>query len=169
MNYSEIVRAIDNATGFDLYRLYVAIGRMLDDPKRITEVKRRLHPGDEVEYFDQAENRIVRARLIKFQRTRVLVENLDDHAQWNIPYYALNIHQTDTTITEHVKEGLGRNEVSVGDHVGFFDRDGNERYGQVVRLNPKTVTLDCGESKWRVAYSFLFKVFDLEAQHVRDC
>lgn len=54
----------------------------------------------------------------------------------------------------------------MADQVGFLDGDGNERYGQVVRLNPKTVTLDSGESKWRVAYSFLFKVFDLEAQHL---
>ena len=68
-----------------------------------------------------------------------------------------------------MKGGLGRNEVFVGDDVGFCNRDGDERYGQVVRLNPKTVTLDCGESKWRVAYSFLFKVFDLEAQYRTDC
>ncbi|MEM7793548.1 MAG: hypothetical protein AAF579_03730 [Cyanobacteria bacterium P01_C01_bin.118] len=65
-------------------------------------------------------------------------------------------------IAENVKEGLGRNEVAVGDHVGFFDRDGNERYGNVIRLNQKTVTLDCNNQKWRVAYSFLFKVIDLD-------
>lgn len=166
MNYSDIVKALDSATGFDLYRLSNAIRRMLDDPGRITEVKRRLHPGDQVEYFDTSENRIVKARLLKFQRTRVLVENIEDKVEWNIPYYALNIHGADTSIAENVKEGLGRNEVSVGDRVGFFDRDGNERYGQVKRLNQKTVTLDCGGSKWRVAYSFLFKVVDLGAEQV---
>ncbi|MEM9161578.1 MAG: hypothetical protein AAGC54_00725 [Cyanobacteria bacterium P01_F01_bin.4] len=166
MNYSDIVQALDSATGFDLYRLSHAIRRMLDDPRRITEVKRRLHPGDQVEYFDASENRIVKARLLKFQRTRVLVENLEDKEEWSIPYYALNIYGADTSITESVKEGLGRNEVSVGDRVGFFDRDGHERYGLVKRLNPKTVTLDCGGSKWRVAYSFLFKVVDLAAEQV---
>ena len=56
------------------------------------------------------------------------------------------------------REGLGRNEVAVGDTVGFFDRDGNERYGKVTRLNQKkTVTLDCDNGKWRVPYKFLFK------------
>jgi hypothetical protein len=166
MNYSEIVKALNHATGFDLYRLYVAIGNMLDDPKRITEVKRRLHAGDEVEYLEASENRIVKARLIKFQRTRVLVENLNDKARWSIPYCALNIYSADTTITENVKEGLGKNEASVGDYVGFFDREGKERYGQVMRLNQKTVTLDCQGSKWRVAYSFLFKVVDLQDEQV---
>lgn len=137
---------------------------MLEDPKRITEVKRRLHAGDTVEYLDPLKNRVVPAKLIKFQRTKVLVENLEDQEKWSIPYYALNIHGADTSITENIKEGLGRNEVAVGDHVGFFDRDGNERYGTVIRLNQKTVTLDCKNQKWRVAYSFLFKVLDLDAE-----
>ncbi|MEM7793544.1 MAG: hypothetical protein AAF579_03710 [Cyanobacteria bacterium P01_C01_bin.118] len=162
MDYSAIVRAIDQCTGFDLYRLYVAIGKMLEDPKRITEVKRRLHAGDTVEYLDPVKNRIVTAKLIKFQRTKVVVKNLENQEEWIIPYYALNIYGANTTITEDIKEGLGRNEVAVGDHVGFFDRDGNERYGNVIRLNQKTVTLDCNNQKWRVAYSFLFKVIDLD-------
>jgi hypothetical protein len=166
VNYSELAKELDQATGFDLYRLSKAIGRMLDDPKRITEVKRWLHPGDEVEYFDPTENRIVSARLIKFQRTRVLVENLEDQARWSIPYYALNIHKADAKITEHLDQGLGRNEVAVGDRVGFIDRNGNERYGQILRLNQKTVTLDCGNDQWRVAYSFLFRVLDLNADQV---
>ena len=162
MDYSAIVRAIDQCTGFDLYRLYVAIGKMLEDPKRITEVKRRLHAGDTVEYLDPVKNRVVTAKLIKFQRTKVVVENLENQEEWIIPYYALNIYGANTTITEDIKEGLGRNEVAVGDHVGFFDRDGHERYGNVIRLNQKTVTLDCNNQKWRVAYRFLFKVIDLD-------
>ncbi|MEM9484741.1 MAG: hypothetical protein AAGA83_13755 [Cyanobacteria bacterium P01_F01_bin.116] len=162
VDYSAIVRAIDQCTGFDLYRLYVAIGKMLEDPKRITEVKRRLHAGDTVEYLDPVKNRVVTAKLIKFQRTKVVVKNLENQEEWIIPYYALNIYGANTTITEDIKEGLGRNEVAVGDHVGFFDRDGNERYGNVIRLNQKTVTLDCNNQKWRVAYSFLFKVIDLD-------
>lgn len=135
---------------------------MLEDPKRITEVKRRLHAGDTVEYLDPVKNRVVTAKLIKFQRTKVVVENLENQEEWIIPYYALNIYGANATITEDIKEGLGRNEVAVGDHVGFFDRDGNERYGNVIRLNQKTVTLDCNNQKWRVAYSFLFKVIDLD-------
>ncbi|NEP63154.1 MAG: hypothetical protein F6K31_40645 [Symploca sp. SIO2G7] len=164
MDYSAIVKAIDHCSGFDLYRLYVAIGNMLEDPKRITEAKRRLHPGDTVEYLNPGKNRVINAKLIKFQRTKVVVENLDDHEEWIIPYYALNIHGADASITENVKEGLGRNEVAVGDHIGFFDRDGNERYGTVIRLNQKTVTLNCSHQKWRVSYRFLFKVLDLEAE-----
>ncbi len=157
MDYSEVINEIDQASGFDLYRLRAAIDRMLDDPKRIRDVKRHIHPGEEVEYFEPLENRIIKARLLKFHRTRVIVENLQDQKQWSIPYYALNIHRTDAKIEENAREGLGRNEVSVGDHVGFIDRGGYERNGKVIRLNQKTVTLECEKGMWRVAYELLFK------------
>jgi len=160
VDYSEIIKEIDQASGFDLYRLRAAIDRMLDDPKRIRAVKRHIHPGEEVEYFEPLENRIIKARLLKFQRTRVIVETLQDQKQWSIPYYALNIHRTDAKIEEKTREGLGRNEVSVGDCVGSTDRDGYERSGKVIRLNQKTVTLECEKGMWRVAYELLFKEAD---------
>lgn len=160
MDYSEIIQEIGTASGFDLYRLRAAIDRMLDDPKRIREVKRHIHPGEEVEYFEPSENRIIQARLLKFQRTRVIVENLHDQKQWSIPYYALNIHRTDAKIEEKTIEGLGRNEVSVGGRVGFIDREGYEQYGKVIRLNQRTVTLECENNMWRVAYELLFEATD---------
>ena len=115
-----------------------------------------------MEYFEPSENRIIQARLLKFQRTRVIVETLQDQKQWSIPYYALNIHRTDAKIEENTREGLGRNEVSVGDRVGFIDRDGYERYGKVFRLNQRTVTLECKNNMWRVAYELLFEATDSE-------
>ena len=160
MDYSEIIKEIDNASGFDLYRLRAAIDRMLDEPKRIRDVKRHIHPGEKVEYFEPLGNRIIKARLLKFQRTRVIVENLQDQKQWSIPYYALNIHRTDAKIEENTREGLGRNEVSVGDRVDFIDRGGYERNGKIIRLNQKTVTLECENGMWRVAYELLFKESD---------
>jgi hypothetical protein len=39
MNYSDIIRALNSATGFDLFRINTAINRMLDDPKRIEQLK----------------------------------------------------------------------------------------------------------------------------------
>ena len=31
-------------------------------------------------------------------------------------------------------------------------------YGDVIRLNQKTVTLACNEGQWRVSYGLLFKI-----------
>ena len=41
-----------------------------------------------------------------------------------------------------------------------MDRDQQQRTGRVIRLNDKTVSLQCGHSQWRVAYQFLHRVVD---------
>ncbi len=159
MNYSDIINALDSATGFDLFRVKVAIDRMLDDPNRILELKKNLKKGQEVEYFDPDKNRTVKAEVVDFKRTRVAVKHINDGARWDIPYYFININEVDTTISKSGdKPGLDRNEVKVGDKVGFIDSENIEHYGDIVRLNPKTVTLNCDGNKWRVSYHFLFKV-----------
>ena len=170
MNYSQLTNALNQASAFDLYRLRAAIKRMLDDPQRIEEAKRHLRIGDTIEYFDNTENRAIQARLTKLQRVKATVENLHDGKTWIIPIYWINIHAVDTEIVEERSRGLGRNEVAIGDTVGFMDRDRVEHHGVVMRLNPKTVTLDCDGQKWRVAYGLLFKVVEppVEEQTVEE-
>jgi len=166
MNYSEIINALNNASGFDLFRIKSAIERMLDDPKCIAEIKQHLRINQEIQYFDPAENRIINATITAFKRTRVAVQHIEDKARWNIPYYYINLDKINTDITSlHKETGLQRNEVKVGDKVGFLDKNNIEQYGDVIRLNPKTVTINCRTGQWRVAYSFLFKVFspDIDA------
>ena len=160
MNYSDIIKTLNNATSFDLFRIRAAIDKMLEDPKYIIEAKKYLRIGQEIEYFEPSLNKLIKAIIKEFKRTKVLVKNIEDQRSWFIPYYYINLHAIDVDIigSSNNKEGLDRNEVKVGDTVGFRDRDNNERYGEIIRLNQKSVTLDCGGSKWRVAYVFLFKV-----------
>ena len=84
----------------------------------------------------------------------------DDGRRWLISYAAVNLDGTDVQIREQPKQGLGRNEVAVGDMVGFLDREQRQRSGQVVRLNDKTVTLSCDRQQWRVAYGLLHRVVE---------
>ncbi len=166
MDYSSLIKELDKATSFDLYRLSSAIDRMLDDPVRITHIKQFLRIGQEVEYFDSGANRVVSGTVVRFLPTKVVVENHHDKKCWRLPFYMINIHQIDTKINEGTKQGLGRNEVAVDDLVGFLDRDNHERYGTVIRLNPKTVTLACDGGQWRVAYSFLFKILSPQVKQL---
>lgn len=166
MDYSEIINTLNNASGFELFRIKSAIERMLDDPKGIAEIKKQLRINQEIEYFDPGENRIIKATVAAFKRTRVAVVHIEDDARWNIPYYFINLQKSNTDIiAQHKETGLQRNEVKVGDKVGFLDRDNGEQYGDVIRLNPKTVTVNCRGTQWRVAYSFLFKIItpDIDA------
>jgi len=167
VDYTDVLEQLKDATLFDLYRLSCVLNRMLDDPDRIERVKQTVRVGGEIEYFDPAENRSVKAMVLRCNRTRAVVRNVDDGVIWKITYCSINTGGKSSTIHEHVARGLGRHEVSVGERVGFLDKDNQERFGTITRLNPKTVTLICddeGQSgKWLVDYTYLFRVLDANA------
>jgi hypothetical protein len=47
----DILDSLRQAPGAELYRLYLAIGKMLDGPRRILEIRQRLHLGMAVNYI----------------------------------------------------------------------------------------------------------------------
>ena len=160
MNYSDIIKALEQASAFDLYRLTVAIDTMIDDPQRILAIKMALRLGQEIEYYDASANRQQRAIIEKIQSTKVVVRHLNDGRCWKIPLCAINLQGVDTQIVHSQREGLSKNELSVGDIVGFVDRSGIEQYGKVIRLNQKTATIESDDQGWRVSYALLYKVID---------
>ena len=162
MDYSEIVKTLETASAFDLYRLQVAIDHLLEEPKRLKAIRRRLKPGQDITYFDRGENRLVEASVIKLKQTRLLVERKDNQERWNIPLYWLNLENVETEAPILPNQvGLDKSQVGVGDRVGFENREGELLYGEVVRLNRKTVTMMVdGGGEWRVAYSLLFPVIE---------
>jgi hypothetical protein len=162
IDYRQLLELLARGSALDLYRLSIGINHLLDEPQRIIAVKRQLRQGQTIEYFNESENRFISARLIELLRTQVSVEHLDDRQRWTIPYYAIRLPQQET-LTVPGRETLDRHSIQIGDAVGFVDKHGREHYGTVVRLNQKTVSLDCGkDNKWRVAYSLLFPVIDAE-------
>ena len=42
-----------------------------------------------------------------------------------------------------------------GDQVQFNTRSGGVQRGQVIKVNPKTVVVDCGAQRWKVTASML--------------
>lgn len=164
MNYSKIVEELQNASLFDLYRLNVAINRLLENPQALESIRVQLRPDQLITYFDGAENREIEARVIKLKQTRVLVENLHDNQRWNIPLYYVNLAKVDTALTVPSNHaGIDKNQLKIGDRVMFLGRQNDELYGEVTRLNRKTATivLDDG-SGWRVPYRFLSLVIEGE-------
>jgi len=162
MNYSEILLALDKASAFDLYRLQMAIDNMIDEPKRMIEIKMALRLGQEIEHYDASSNRMEPAIVEKIKQTKAVVKNLRDGKRWQIPLCAINLQGIDTDIVHPQTEGLSKNELSVGDIVGFIDRSGAEQHGRIVRLNQKTVTIESDHKGWRVSYALLHKVIELD-------
>jgi len=160
MNYSEVLQALDKANAFDLYRLQIALDNMLNDPKRIIEIKMALRLGQEIEYYDAPSNRLEPAIVEKIKQTKAVVRNTRDGRCWQISLCAINLQGRDTDIELTKPEGLTKNELRVGDIVGFGDRTGTEQHGTVVRLNQKTATIESEDGSWRVSYGLLYKVIE---------
>jgi len=163
MNFSETIATLSNASAFELYRLRAAIDRVLDQPGWMAAIQAKLRIGQAIDYFDPPTNRSHQGQILELRRRQAVVLDLSTQKRWLISYAAINPDGADVWIREEPKQGLGRNEVAVGDIVGFVDRDHQERSGQIVRLNDKTVTLICGQQQWRVSYGLLHRVVDSSA------
>lgn len=160
MEFNKILDELNQASLFELYRLNQAIWMQLEDPGRNKLAKRQLRIGQEITYFDSDENRLIEAVIVSVKRTRALVRNKHDGKRWNVPFYQINIDGTDADIKSDKKKGIDRNSLKVGDYVGFIDNDGQEVFGQVTKLNPKTAGVLVGKVKWRVHYASLSPVLD---------
>lgn len=49
---TRLLDALRQAPSIELYKLQLAIDQMLTDPARVLAVRRHLHPGARVQYFD---------------------------------------------------------------------------------------------------------------------
>lgn len=135
MNFAAVLEALNQASGFELYRLRAALDRILDDPKWIIPIAQQLHQGQRIDYFDCQGNTTRSAQVLELRNKRVLVRDEQDGKSWLIPYAAINLAGVDVRIREATPTGLGRHEIAVGDTLGFLDRDGRQQSGQVIRLN----------------------------------
>ena len=167
MNYSQILDQLNNASLFELYRLNQAIQHRLEDPVKIKNIKNSLKIGQDIEYFDAEENRLIEANIIELNRTRLLVKNWHDGKRWNVPYYHINLDHVNITIAGS-SGNLDRNSLKVGDQVAFKDKKGNELFGEVIKLNRKTAGVLVGTVRWRVGYSLMSLVIDGEMGSKRN-
>jgi len=163
MNFSDVLKVLNQAPAFDLYRMRAAIDRVLDEPRWLLAIQSRLQIGQSIEYFDAQANRPRHGQVLELRRKQVVILDKDDGKRWLVSYVAINMDGADVQIREQPQQGLGRNEAAVGEMVGFVDRNQQQRSGRIVRLNDKTVTLQCGQQQWRVAYCFLHRVIDSDA------
>lgn len=163
MDFSATLAALNSASAFDLYRLRAAIDRVMDQPGWIDAVRSQLQVGQAIQYFDPQANRAHQGQILELRRKQAVVLDMGTQKRWLISYAAVNLDGADVEIRERPKQGLGRNEVAIGDVVGFIDREHQQRSGRIVRLNDKTVTLNCGNQQWRVAYGLLHRVVESSA------
>jgi hypothetical protein len=163
MDYNHLLKQLERASLFELYRLQVAIANELDNPERLITLKQRLIVGMTLSYFDSVENRSRTATLLELKQKNVIVFDHEKQHKLVIPYVVLNVDELDTDIhrTGHA-ESLTANTLKVGDSVGF-NNHGEPVVGVIKRLNKKTVTLVTrANEQWRVGYAYLYRVYEGE-------
>jgi hypothetical protein len=163
MNYSSIIKELNKASLFDLYRLDVAINMQLDDPSKLREIKNHLKIDQEISYFDLEGNRLIRAIILKIKRKHLSVRNIEDGQRWSIPLYMVNLDDVNTDVQLSASNKVDRSSLQVGDKVCFKNREGKELYGDVFKLNPKTAGIMVGDVKWRVHYGYLSLIIEGES------
>ena len=169
MDYSNIIDDLQHATLFDLHRIQIAINHKLENPQRIAEIRKRLKPGQVIQYFDSTGNRLIEATVKELKRTQLLVKDTHDQKLWNIPFFWVNLDEVNTDINSSKSMGLDKSQLKVGDIVGFPDRQNNDCHGEIIRLNQKTATIKTNlDMEWLVGYHWLYRVIDGEAQHPRQ-
>lgn len=161
MDYTLVLKELEKASLFELFRLESAISDLLDDPVRLLAIKRQLRAGTDISYFDTHKNCLVPARLEAVRKTRASVRELETGKLWTIPLYMINIEGTATDI-EPRGRGVDRLSLRVGDRVGFVGRAGEEVFGTVIKLNPKRAKVETEQGVWNVSYSILFTVLEGE-------
>lgn len=161
VEYDQLVAFLKQASAFEIYRMSVAIQNELENPQRLSKVNQKIKEGDLVEYYDSKTNRFIKTIVIQKALKNVIVQHVDDGRRWQIPLYWLKIDSREF-VFERAARGLNKNEVKVGDVVGFYHQKYEEDImGRVERLNQKTVSLITPASKrWRVPYQLLYSVID---------
>jgi len=168
MDYSLILSKLNSASLFELYRLNASINQQLKDPQKIRLIQNALKVGQLIKYFEASENRLIDAEVIELKRTKVLVKNKHDNELWNIPYYFINLDNSNIDIHAEPRQKINRNNLKVGDKVCFKDKKGNEVFGEVTKLNQKTSGILVGNVQWRVAYSLLSPIIDGELGEINN-
>lgn len=162
----DIPDSLRQAPSAELYRLYLAIGKMLDDPRRILEIRQRLHLGMAVNYI--GENPLgppAQGTIVELRQTQAVIQDRATRRHWGVLYAAI-IPETSSAqpyVEPTPPPGTQREEFFIGDTVGFTDKHLSQRVGIIVRLNAKTASIAVNDTDghWRVSYSLLRKIIDI--------
>ncbi len=159
-----ILDTLRNAPSLDLYELSLMVHRLLSDPVRIIEIQKNLHVGAQVEFFHHPITALAAGKVLQLKPKEVLVELDGTNDAWWLPYPAIVVdpaQRPPAATSKPAAPAIDAIVFKVGDVVGFTDKYLREHVGTVVRLNQRTVSINCDGESWRVSRHFLRKVIDI--------
>ena len=160
VNLHNLMASLQQASDLDLLRLRAAIDYLLQSPKRLIAIRERLHLGQEVDFWNQRENRMQHGRVVQFKRDELLIQTENPSTYWWAEFAVIQFDACQAP--QPAPPGrMQRSDFEPGDTVSFEGRDLIQRLGTIVRLNQKTATVSCDGQQWRVSYALLRRVVDI--------
>ncbi len=165
-----LLDALGQASSLQLYRLQGMLGRMLTDPKRIIEIRRHLHLGQTVRYFDLESDQMREARVVEMKDKEILVQDQATRRHWRLAYAAveppMSEQADDAGSTAPTMPPAaptpGREDFQRGQKVAFEDKHLRTQVGVITRINQRTASIDTGDGLlWKVSFGLLRHVLDV--------
>jgi hypothetical protein len=164
----KLIEELPMASSAELYQLRWVIEQLLADPRRIVQVRAKLHTGQQVQYLHWADGRLRSARVVGMHGDHVAIQDAGHSKAFKVHYAAILTEPAsapaeggptpaDVELTRPTPppEVAARADLHVGNRVTFIDKNLQHRVGLILRVNQHTATLDCDGQKWRVAFELL--------------
>jgi len=106
MNIQSVFQALQSASDFELFRLKVAIDKLLEDPNRINVLRQKMVVGMQLDFFSEEENRAIACEFLEVKRTRATVQEIETGKRWTLPFYYLNLDHVATELVANNIRGM---------------------------------------------------------------
>lgn len=166
MHDAALIEALNNATSLELYELASLVDRLITDPRRIVAIRKDLHLGQAVRFYDARRDVMRLGRVVQMRDAQVTLHDTEAGIQWKLPYAAIEPPQPRVTPEPAAPAAPAapkptRADFRRGDKVSFTDRHPQVHVGVITRCNPKTASVDSDGAAWSVSYGALRQVLDV--------
>lgn len=166
MQDAALIDALNRATSLELYQMGALIERLMTDPRRIVAIRKDLHLGQVVRFYEARSDKILLGRIVDMRDTSLTLQGTEFRGEWKLPYAAIEPPQPGVrpepappappAAPKPTRADFGR-----GDKVSFTDKHLQVHVGIITRCNPKTASVDSDGQAWSVPYRALARVVDI--------
>jgi len=166
MQDATLIEALSNATSPELYQLAALVERLMSDPRRIVAIRKDLHLGQTVRFYEARHDRLLLGRVVDLRDTSLTVQASEYRGEWKLPYAAIEPPEPGAKAPAAAPAPPStprptRADFSRGAKVSFTDRHLQVHVGIITRCNPKTASVDSDGAAWSVPYAALRHVLDV--------
>jgi hypothetical protein len=169
MQNATLIDALNHASSLELYQLGALVERLTSDPRRIVAIRKDLHLGQVVRFYDARRDKMREGRIVEMRDAQLTLHDTQQQVRWKLPYAAIEPPEPGAPSRTPIQTPPAppappkptRADFARGDKVSFTDRHLQTHVGLITRCNPKTASVDTGESSWSVSYGALRRVIDL--------